>query len=328
MQLGARYDVARSGGIRQACRVSCRRSDGSTKRRAIAAACRTGCRRIPIRCRAWTRSSQSVEKLKAGGSNFATNRDAFLRAHRRHHLRRQPGAGDRRAAASSCIRRCGSAIDFPQGWEVNNSPQQVVAKAPGADVYMMLAARAEAAGTQHPGDRARTACRAPGSGRCSGERTTINGLEAFVGVYQGQIEELGAVDDARRAHRARHATSTWWPGSPRPTLFQQADNAFLASHPLVPAAVGGRSGEHPARTASTSTSCARATRGSRSPSDRAASIKPATLAIMNNVDARRRSRSRARGSRSSWEARPSSRCSARSSSLAAAAASRCSRTST
>ncbi len=29
-------------------------------------------------------------------------------------------------------------IDFPTGWEVQNSPAEVVAKAPNAEIYMML----------------------------------------------------------------------------------------------------------------------------------------------------------------------------------------------
>ena len=46
---------------------------------------------------------------------------------------------------------------------------------------------------------------APASRRCTGERTTINGLEAYVGVYEGQIEGLGEVA-SRAAHIAHGGT--------------------------------------------------------------------------------------------------------------------------
>ena len=118
-------------------------------------------------------------------------------------------------------------MDFPQGWQVNNSPQQVVAKAPGADVYMILQL------VQKPQGRdiqeiALGSMQSAGFRAVRGERTTINGLQAFVGVYQGQIEELGAVG-ARAAHIA-HGTNVYMLiGLAAPDVFDQADNAFLAT---------------------------------------------------------------------------------------------------
>jgi predicted Zn-dependent protease len=61
-----------------------------------------------------------------------------------------------------------------------------------------------------------------------GGRTTINGLDAFVGVYQGQMEGLGAV--AMRAAHVAHNKSVFIVGGlVAPRVFEQADGAFTTS---------------------------------------------------------------------------------------------------
>jgi predicted Zn-dependent protease len=62
----------------------------------------------------------------------------------------------------------------------------------------------------------------------SGSRTTINGLDAFVGMYQGQLEGLGNVT-TRAAHIVHNGNVYMVAGFTAPTLFQQSDAAFLAS---------------------------------------------------------------------------------------------------
>ena len=125
----------------------------------------------------------------------------------------------------------------------------------------------------------------PASARVDGERTTINGLEAFVGVYQGQIEGLGDVTQPRRAHRARRQrlpgrrARRARPASSRRTA--RSSTAIRIFRPLSAA----EADSHPARLASTSTSCAPATRGQSIAERSGGAIKPATLAVMNHVDA-------------------------------------------
>jgi predicted Zn-dependent protease len=61
-----------------------------------------------------------------------------------------------------------------------------------------------------------------------GERTAINGLDAFVGTYEGQTEGLGSVG-VRAAHIA-HGTNVYLlAGLAAPDVFQQADKAFLGT---------------------------------------------------------------------------------------------------
>ena len=176
-------------------------------------------------------------------------------------------------------------VDFPAGWEVANSPQQVVAKAPDADVFMLLQLVTKPQGQTVQDDRRGAACRRPASARCRGERTTINGLDAFVGVYQGQIEGLGEVREPRRAHRARrqrlHDCRPRRAGAASSSATAPFTTAIRSLPPLS-AAKPRRSG----RPASTSTSSRRATRW-QSLAERSggADHSAATLAVMNHADA-------------------------------------------
>jgi predicted Zn-dependent protease len=167
-----------------------------------------------------------VEKLKAGRSDFALNRDEFLRHIDGIIYGDNPEQGIVRG--STFLHpplRFG--VDFPQGWDVMNSPDQVVAKAPGAEVYMLLEA------VQQPNGRtlqeiALNQMRGAGFRSNSGQQTTINGRDAFVGVYQGQLEGLGNV--TMRAAHIQHGTSVYLlTGFTSPNTFAQADNAFLTA---------------------------------------------------------------------------------------------------
>ncbi len=167
-----------------------------------------------------------VNQLKAGRSDFLTNRDEFLR-----HLdgivygdNPEQGIVRGNLFLHPPLR---FRVEFATGWQVNNSPRQVVAKAPNADVYMLLELvqkpqgrtiqEIALGGMQNAGFRA-----------VQGERTTINGLDAFVGTYQGQIEGLGSVG-VRAAHIG-HGTNVYLlAGLASPEVFEQADSAFVGT---------------------------------------------------------------------------------------------------
>jgi predicted Zn-dependent protease len=69
---------------------------------------------------------------------------------------------------------------------------------------------------------------AAGFRNVSGDRTTINGLEAFVGVYQGTIEGLGEV--ASRAAHIMHGGAYYLvAGLVAPGAFDQMDGAFTTA---------------------------------------------------------------------------------------------------
>jgi predicted Zn-dependent protease len=221
----------------------------------------------------------TVAELKAKGASFATNRDALWQRIDGIVYGDSPEQGMVRGSAFvHPVMRF--RIDFPDKWEVSNSPQQVVAKAPGADVFMVLQ------GVQKPQGRniqeiALNDMSNAGFRSVNGARTTINGLEAFVGVYQGQMEGLGAVT-ARIGHIMRDRDVFLIAGIVAPNAFQQSDAAFTASirsfRPLSAAEAEDirpdRVDLYVVREGDTWQSIAERSGGA---------IKPATLAVMNNA---------------------------------------------
>ena len=221
----------------------------------------------------------TVDQLKAGGATFAANRDALWQRIDGILYGDNPEQGLARGNVflHPVLR---FRIDFPEKWEIANSPQQVVAKAPGADVFMLLE------GVQKPQGRniqeiALNDMSNAGFRSVNGSRTTINGLEAYVGVYQGQLEGLGPV--TTRVGHIMHGKDVYLvAGLVAPNAFQQADNAFSASirsfRPLSAAEAEDirpdRVDLYVVRAGDTWQSIAERSGGA---------IKPATLAVMNNA---------------------------------------------
>jgi predicted Zn-dependent protease len=168
----------------------------------------------------------TVQKLKAAGGSFSTNREAFAQRIDGIVYGDNPEQGIARGSAflHPVLR---FRIDFPERWEISNSPQQVVAKAPGADVFMILQLVEQPKG-RNIQEIAQNSMSGAGFRFVRGDRSTINGLDAFVGQYQGQIQDLGQVS-ARAAHIAYDGKVYVVAGLAPPDAFPQADNAFLTS---------------------------------------------------------------------------------------------------
>ena len=90
------------------------------------------------------------------------------------------------------------ALEFPEGWEIQNSETVVLAKLPGREIYMVLQLAENLRG-QSLEEVAVSDMRSAGYRIASGDRTTINGLEAFLGSYEGEVGNVGRVF-ARVAH--------------------------------------------------------------------------------------------------------------------------------
>jgi predicted Zn-dependent protease len=90
------------------------------------------------------------------------------------------------------------ALDFPKGWQVVNSASQVVGRAPDADVFLLLQLVERPAG-RNIEQVALSTMEEAGFTAVNGDRTSINRLEAFLGTYDGTIQELGRVR-VRAAH--------------------------------------------------------------------------------------------------------------------------------
>ena len=78
------------------------------------------------------------------------------------------------------------ALRFPQGWEIVNTDAQVSARESGTSNVAMLLELVPGNGS--PEQLARSAFSQSGLQLVDGERTRINGLDAFVGTYEGVIQ--------------------------------------------------------------------------------------------------------------------------------------------
>ena len=84
------------------------------------------------------------------------------------------------------------ALEFPEGWDITNTPEQVAAQEPGQKRYMLLqhVERPQGRSLEEVATRAMMAARFT---RLEGQVTSLNGADAHVGVYQGQLDGIGAV---------------------------------------------------------------------------------------------------------------------------------------
>jgi len=167
-----------------------------------------------------------VQKLKAGRANLVTDREAMLRRADGLIWGDNPEQGITRGSTflHPPLR---FRVDFPAKWEVANSPSQVVAKAPGAEVYMLLqlVEKPDGANLQEIAVRH---MRSAGFEAVQGERTTINGRDAFLGAYEGQLQDAGPAR-IRAAHISHDGKIYMLAGLTSPNLFQQADGTFVSS---------------------------------------------------------------------------------------------------
>jgi predicted Zn-dependent protease len=82
-------------------------------------------------------------------------------------------------------------LTFPERWEIQNTSAQVVAKAPEQEHYLLLQLVPNAQGSID--QIARGSMTNAGFRQVNGQRAQINGLDAYVGTYQGTMQGLGNV---------------------------------------------------------------------------------------------------------------------------------------
>jgi predicted Zn-dependent protease len=133
------------------------------------------------------------------------------------------------------------AIELPPGWDVTNGPSSVVAKEPGADALMVLQLLQNPVGRTIQ-DVALRSMEGAGFRALDGGRTTINGLDAFAGTYQGSVERLGRVI-ARAAHVVHDRSVFLVAGIAPQQAYQRLEPAFTrainAFRPLTRAEAEG-----------------------------------------------------------------------------------------
>jgi predicted Zn-dependent protease len=222
----------------------------------------------------------TVQELSAGRTDFVRNQDALLNAVDGLIWGDNPDQGIVRGAMfiHPPLR---FQITFPMGWDIQNSAEQVVVKAPGADVYMLLEQVQMPRGNDVEAI-GRNSMQNAGFRIQSGARQQVNGLDAFIGVYQGRLQNLGNVT-MRVAHIQHQGNVYMVAGLCAPTLFEQSDNAFLTSiRTFAPLTAAQAEAIHPNRI---DIYVVRAGDSWQSIADRSGGvIKASTLAVMNGAE--------------------------------------------
>jgi predicted Zn-dependent protease len=172
------------------------------------------------------------------------------------------------------------ALTFPQGWEIQNTKTAVLAKAPDRDNFLLLQFVPNARGSIE--QVARGTMTQSGFRQLDGEHERINGADAYVGVWQGNLEGLGQVV-TRTAHIAYNDNVYLLAGIAPANQFQGADREFTSTiRTFRPLSAAEASRIRPNRV---DLYTVRANETWQSLSERTGSVvKPSTLAIMNDYD--------------------------------------------
>jgi predicted Zn-dependent protease len=223
----------------------------------------------------------TVADLRVAGADRAINRDGYLRHVDGIIFGDNPREGVVRGAdfLHPDLR---FALRFPSGWEINNGKTQVVAKSPGAELYMLLQIVQKPSGSALS-QVAQDSMQRAGFQRLDGGSARINGLDAYVGTYQGNLEGLGQ-SELRAAHIAHEGQVYLLAGLAPTEAFSRVDRQFTESiRSFRPLGRGEADGIRPNRV-----DLYVATAGDtwQSIAERAGRgiVSPATLAIMNNHD--------------------------------------------
>jgi predicted Zn-dependent protease len=171
-------------------------------------------------------------------------------------------------------------IEFPSGWDVQNSKTQVMAKAPDREHYLLLQLVPNASGSIE--QVAQSSMASAGFRPISGERAQVNGLDAYVGTYQGQMQGLGNVGTLA-AHIVHQRRVYLFAGIAPANDFEAAQRPFAVSIRSFKELSAQEAGNirpnrvdlYTVRGGDTWQGIAERSGGT---------VKPSTLAIMNNYD--------------------------------------------
>jgi predicted Zn-dependent protease len=163
-----------------------------------------------------TRVATTVQKLRADGGEWTLDRDGYLNRIDGIVFGDNPEDGIVRGSGfvHPALR---FAIDFPEGWDIANGEEEVVAQEPGNKVFVILRAISEPSARSLE-QVATMHMRGAGYRATEGALTTINGLEAYVATYQGNAGGIGKVM-ARGGHIVLGRTTYFVGGIAPPEVF-------------------------------------------------------------------------------------------------------------
>ncbi len=116
------------------------------------------------------------------------------------------------------------AIEFPDGWEITNSDEQVVAQEPGNKIFMVLRTIEPRPGRSLD-QIAQQHMRDSGYKTADITSATIAGLQAVVGTYQGNASGIGQVI-SRGAHVTMGRSTYFIGGIAAPDMYPRVVPAF------------------------------------------------------------------------------------------------------
>jgi predicted Zn-dependent protease len=171
------------------------------------------------------------------------------------------------------------AVDFPDGWDVSNGQSEVVAKQPGANVFIILQTVNRPAGRTIE-ETAVRAMESAGFRAVAGGPATINGLDAFVGTYEGSLQGVGRAR-VRAGHIVHNRSVFMMAGIAPADAYDRFESVLTSSiRSFRPLTAGEAESIHPNRI---DLYTAREGDSWQSIAERQGKgiVKPTTLAIMN-----------------------------------------------
>jgi predicted Zn-dependent protease len=171
------------------------------------------------------------------------------------------------------------AVRFPDGWQIMNSAEQVVALRGENSQSAMLLELAPANGS--PEQTARAVIGKAGFQEVRGDRTRVNGLDAYIGTYEGTMNNQRIQMQAAviRAGDQSYIVAGLAPPAEYNGVARSFSSSIQSFRPLSSGEANrlqpDRVELHTVRAGETWESLARRSDGR---------VKPATLAIMNGVD--------------------------------------------
>ncbi len=213
-------------------------------------------------------------------SKLATNRDTFLQRVEGVIYGDSPSQGVLRGS-TFLHKDLRFAMTFPPEWEVKNTQQNVIAKPPEAEEYLVLQLIQQPQGSLQ--QIAQASMANAGWQQVSGQRTRVNGLDAYVGTYQGNMQGLGTVGTlaAHIVHENRvFVLAGLAPADGFRRAAQEFERTIQSFRPLTPAeAENIRPNRVELYTVRPNDTWASLARRANDPA-----VTPATLAIMNDHD--------------------------------------------
>jgi predicted Zn-dependent protease len=169
------------------------------------------------------RVGDTVQKVRVGDDTWTTNRDGYLTHIDGIVFGDDPEDGVVRGNLflHAPLR---FSIAFPEGWEVTNSEEQVVAQEPGNKVFVVLRTIEQRTGRSLD-QVAQQHMREAGYRTTDLSQTTIAGLQAVVGTYEGKASGIGAVM-ARGAHLVLGRSTYFIGGIAAPDLYARVAGDF------------------------------------------------------------------------------------------------------